>query len=83
MTTLRETLERQARWQRERAQLSWPEKIRLAEVMREALLVLRAGRPPREQPREQPPEQPPEQPREQPREQPPEHPAAEPPGDGS
>ena len=47
MTTLREIFARQAKWQRERAQLSWPEKIRLAEVMREALLVLRAGRPPR------------------------------------
>jgi hypothetical protein len=45
MTTLREVFERQAKWQRERAQLSWPEKIRLAEVMREALLVLRAGKP--------------------------------------
>ena len=45
MTTLREIFARQARWQRERAQLSWPEKIRLAEAMREALLVLRAGKP--------------------------------------
>jgi hypothetical protein len=29
--------ERQARWQKNRARLSWPEKVRLAEAVRESL----------------------------------------------
>jgi hypothetical protein len=35
-------LESQAAWQRARARLTWPEKLRLAETMRDAALKLRA-----------------------------------------
>ena len=38
-------LETQAAWQRARAQLSWPKKIRLAELMREAAGALRGPSP--------------------------------------
>jgi len=34
-------LERQARWQKTRRALSWPEKIRMAEMVRESVLQLR------------------------------------------
>ncbi len=37
-------LERQAAWQRSRRDLTWPEKMRLALIMREAALVLRDAR---------------------------------------
>jgi hypothetical protein len=36
-------LERQARWQRGRTGLPWEEKLRMALVMREALLLLRGS----------------------------------------
>jgi len=32
--------ERQARWQRSRAKLSWTEKLRMAEILREAALAM-------------------------------------------
>ena len=38
-------LERQAAWQKTRARLSWSEKIRQAEVLRDAFLNLRRTRP--------------------------------------
>lgn len=44
MVDARQLLERQGAWQRERRLLSWPEKIRLVEAMREtaaAFAVLR------------------------------------------
>jgi len=41
MTDVRRLFERQAEWQRARRGLSWPEKVRMAEVMREAILMLR------------------------------------------
>jgi hypothetical protein len=36
---------RQAAWQKTRASLSWPEKIRLAEQIRESITGLKAGAP--------------------------------------
>lgn len=36
MIDIRELLERQARWQQSRARLSWSEKLRLAETLRDA-----------------------------------------------
>ena len=36
-------LERQAQWQKGRKALSWPEKIRMAERIRESARQLRAG----------------------------------------
>jgi hypothetical protein len=39
-------LARQARWQKSRRSLSWPEKIRMAERIREPVLELRSGIPP-------------------------------------
>lgn len=38
MIGLKEMLERQSRWQRARARLSWSEKLRLADVLRAAAL---------------------------------------------
>jgi len=38
---LKALLEAQAAWQRSRARLSWPEKIRMAEAMRESAAQLR------------------------------------------
>jgi hypothetical protein len=38
---LQALLEAQAAWQRSRARLSWPEKIRMAEAMRESAAQLR------------------------------------------
>lgn len=38
---VRDLLERQARWQKSRKLLSWPEKVRLAEAIRESILLLR------------------------------------------
>ncbi len=40
---LQKLFETQAAWQRTRAKLSWPEKIRMAEVMRESALQLRSS----------------------------------------
>ena len=44
MTDVRRLFERQAEWQKARRELSWPEKVRMAEAMREAILMLR-GKP--------------------------------------
>ena len=44
MTDVRRLFERQAEWQRARRGLSWPEKVRMAEAMREAILQLRGER---------------------------------------
>ena len=41
MTDVRRLLERQAEWQKARGSLSWPEKVRMAEAMREVILQLR------------------------------------------
>lgn len=38
-------LERQARWQTTRQSLSWPEKIRMAEAIRDSVRTLRQVRP--------------------------------------
>jgi hypothetical protein len=43
MLDVRELLERQARWQKGRASLSWPEKIRMVEAIRESAIQLRAS----------------------------------------
>jgi len=42
MNDVRSLLERQARWQRARRALPWPEKIRMAEMIRESASHLRA-----------------------------------------
>ena len=42
MNDIRWLLERQARWQRARRALPWPEKIRMAEMIRESASHLRA-----------------------------------------
>jgi hypothetical protein len=47
MNEISRILENQAKWQRQRAQLSWPEKIRMAENMRESIRFLRSGAPAR------------------------------------
>jgi len=44
MNSARQILERQAAWQKTRAQLSWPDKIRQAEALREAVVELRRSR---------------------------------------
>ena len=41
MTDMRHSLERQAEWQKTRNRLSWPEKVRMAEAVRESLRQLR------------------------------------------
>jgi len=41
MNDLRQMMNRQAEWQKTRARLSWPEKIRQAEILRDACLKLR------------------------------------------
>ena len=43
MTDVRRLLERQAEWQRARRSLSWPEKVRMAEAMRDVIHHLRSG----------------------------------------
>jgi hypothetical protein len=43
MTDMRELFERQAAGQAGRRRLSWPEKIRVAEAMRESLVRFVAG----------------------------------------
>ena len=45
MSDVQKTFDRQAQWQRRRADLTWPEKVQQAKVMREAVLQLRAKRP--------------------------------------
>lgn len=42
---IEDLLERQARWQKARRDLSWPVKIRMAEEVRESILKLRAAKP--------------------------------------
>ncbi len=42
MNDIRRLLERQARWQRARRALPWPEKVRIAEMIRESARHLRA-----------------------------------------
>lgn len=46
MTDKRNLLERHAAWQKGRAALTWPEKIRMAEAIREWAAQLRRVRPP-------------------------------------
>lgn len=41
MTDMRELFERPAAWQAGRRGLSWPEKVRMAEAIRESLVRLR------------------------------------------
>lgn len=50
MTRIQELLERQSRWQKSRQALSWAEKIRMAERVRESALQLRASNPGNELP---------------------------------
>jgi len=45
MTDTRELFERQAAWQASRRRLSWPEKVRMAEAIRESLVRFRNTRP--------------------------------------
>ena len=40
MIDLKTMFERQARWQHSRAKLSWTEKLRMAEILREAALAM-------------------------------------------
>jgi hypothetical protein len=42
MTEIERMLERQAEWQKSRQSLTWPEKLRLAERVRESIRQLRA-----------------------------------------
>lgn len=42
MNEVQQLLERQARWQKARKNLSWPEKVRMAEVVRESTRRWRA-----------------------------------------
>jgi len=44
MFDVKTMLERQARWQQSRAKLSWTEKLRMAEILREAALAMRSSR---------------------------------------
>ena len=47
MPEIEEIFRRQERWQKQRRLLPWPEKLRLAEAVRESLLQFRqAGRTP-------------------------------------
>ncbi len=47
MDDVQEMLKRQAVWQRSRQSLTWPEKIRMAEKVRESVKQLRASSAPR------------------------------------
>lgn len=47
MNDVQEMLKRQAIWQRSRQSLTWPEKIRMAEMVRESVKQLRASSAPR------------------------------------
>jgi len=44
MNEIRELLERRAEWQRNRRSLSWSEKVRMAERIRESVLILSRSR---------------------------------------
>ena len=41
MNEVQKLLQKQAAWQKSRAKLSWPEKIRLAEAARETVIAFR------------------------------------------
>ena len=41
MRDVRDLLRRQAEWQKGRKALSWPEKVRMAEAIRDSVLALR------------------------------------------
>jgi len=43
MTDVEEMLRRQTRWQKSRQHLSWPEKIRMAEQVRDSVAALRSS----------------------------------------
>jgi hypothetical protein len=43
MFDVKTMMERQARWQHSRAKLSWTEKLRMAEILREAALAMGSG----------------------------------------
>jgi hypothetical protein len=43
MDDVKALFERQARWQRSRARLSWTEKLRMAEILRETALAMGSG----------------------------------------
>ena len=45
MSEVEQLLKRQSAWQASRRRLSWPEKIRMAEAMRETLVRFRRIRP--------------------------------------
>ena len=45
MTEVERLLQRQAAWQKSRTQLTWPEKIRIAEQMRDSLKQWRLQNP--------------------------------------
>jgi hypothetical protein len=45
MADTHELFERRAAWQAGRRRLSWPEKVRMAEAIRESLVRLRSTRP--------------------------------------
>lgn len=45
MDDAKRLLERQAAWQRSRKSLSWPEKIKMAEMMRDAVRQIRSSGP--------------------------------------
>lgn len=45
MDDVKKLLERQAAWQKGRKSLPWPEKIRIAEAIRESILQLRSTGP--------------------------------------
>jgi hypothetical protein len=47
MTDVQEMFRRQAIWQRSRQSLTWPEKIRMAEMVRESVKQLCASAAPR------------------------------------
>jgi hypothetical protein len=47
MNDVQEMFRRQAIWQKSRQSLTWPEKIRMAEMVRESVMQLRASSPPR------------------------------------
>jgi hypothetical protein len=47
MNDVQEMFRRQAIWQKSRQSLTWPEKIRVAEMVRESVMQLRASSPPR------------------------------------
>ncbi len=44
MSDVKLLLDRQASWQRTRQALTWPEKVRIAEQVRESILQLRRSR---------------------------------------